>query len=445
MAPHGNFPMSQAGNGHEAGDGDAGRARGTLPHIVVPAAYWPRGNVYYYDAAARAVFGLDKHAPPVSPLTGRNGCRDIFTEMAERLNRSWSFFEATRVEPGRWLFANSPGGPVGRPDDARALPTYPLAYYGELRALGFIPPWLDPDDPGMRRKEDAILREWVDELARLGVETEADFTIRNRVFMNEARWARPVADDAFWNVLGQYGVPADLRTRASARAFFDSLPWETDPYAACNFIGKALHMRMRARRACGEPPEDDVYDGVRQLIAGQFQPAPGCWGGRQADHITRTNGNMKMLATYAALDWEIPSPRKIVDFTLSGADEKTGFQGSGCSVFNQLFALAAIRRKYPELADYRGGEIDRCTAMTFMTWLANWDDEAGFYGKTWLAKHNHGVAMFMPMLLLDQPYMRGSTVYNWREGPIITRKPDGGIVLNPVIYQRKGYPFDGGG
>jgi hypothetical protein len=74
--------------------------------------------------------------------------------------------------------------------------------------------------------------------------------------------------------------------------------------------------------------------------------------------------------------------------------------------------------------------------MTFMTWLATWNESTNFYGNTWLGKHNNSVALFMPTLL-DQPYMRSATICNWREGPIITRRADGGMERNPVIYQRK--------
>ncbi len=94
---------------------------------------------------------------------------------------------------------------------------------------------------------------------------------------------------------------------------------------------------------------------------------------------------------------------------------------------------------------YRGAEIDRYTAMTFMTWLSHWDDNYNFYGSSWEGQFNHDVVQFMAPLLLDHPYMRGSMVYNWREGPpIITRNVDGSIKVNEVIYQRDGYPFAGG-
>jgi len=169
----------------------------------------------------------------------------------------------------------------------------------------------------------------------------------------------------------------------------------------------------------------------------------GYWGGEKANHGTRANGNMKMLVTYATLDWEIPGPQKIIDFTLSGADEKAGFKGRGCSAFNQMFSLAAVRRKYHELAAYRGEEVDKYAAMTFMTFLSNWNEKLNFYAGDWNGKHNNGVATFMPHLLLDQPYMRASTVYNWRYRPMIFRDKLGRVTVKKVIYNTEGFPFSG--
>ena len=76
------------------------------------------------------------------------------------------------------------------------------------------------------------------------------------------------------------------------------------------------------------------------------------------------------------------------------------------------------------------------TAMTFITFLRNWDEKTNFYGNNWLGKHNNGVPLFMTHLMLDLPVMRVSTVYNWREGPIITRKKDGTITGKEVTAKR---------
>lgn len=412
-------------------------------HIVIPADQWLRKLVYYFDPEVRKVFPLDKTAAPVSPYTGRVGCEDIFSEIAARLKRSWTFYEATRSKKDSWLFANTPGGKVHHVDEgARVSPSYPLAYYGELRALGFVPHWLDPQNPNKPKYEDAILEKWVAELQTVGLNTEADWTIRNRVFMNSGNWPLPRTGKAFIRSLSPGGVAPNMSTREKTLKYFNSLPWANNPYSACGRIGHALDLHMAKRKLAGKDPFDESYYYVKELIDKQFQP-DGYWGGQKANFVNRTSGNMKILCTYARFDWKIPSPKKIIDYHLSGATEQAGFKGSGCSAFNQMHPLAAIFRQYPELAGYRGEEIDRYTAMTFMTFLATWDEKTNFYGNTWLGKHNNGVPMFMAHLMLDLPIMRVSTVYNWRENPIITRQKNGRIKRNKVIYQKKGSNFHG--
>lgn len=412
----------------------AGRA-----HIVIPADRWPRELVYYFDPEVRKVFPLGKTAPPVSPFTGRVGCEDILSEMAVRLKRSWSFFEATRVQKGSWLFANQPGGKVHHVDEgARVSPTYPLAYYGELRALGFVPPWLDAGNPKMRESEDAILERWVEQLATVGVHREADWTIRNRVFMNQTPWPKPRTGKSFIRSLMPGGVPPELDTREKAIKYFRSLPWDTNSYSACGRIGHALNLHMAKQRLAGKEPMGEGYHVVKEMIDQQFFPERGYWGKRGTP-----DGNMKMICSYAQFDWPIPAPKKIIDFHLSKANDREGFRGSGCSAFNQMHPLAAIFRQHPDLSGYRGEEIDRYSAMTFMTFLSNWNDTTNFYGNTWLGKHNNGVPLFMAHLMLDLPLMRVSTVYNWREGPILTRGENGWVRRNKVIYQTKGFPFGG--
>jgi len=127
--------------------------------------------------------------------------------------------------------------------------------------------------------------------------------------------------------------------------------------------------------------------------------------------------------------------------THSRATESAGFAGSGCKSFDQMFSLTEARRQHND--GYRGEEIDKYTAMTFMAFLTNWNEKLNFYGGNWNGKHNDGVPLYMPRLMLDLPVMRASTVYNWREGPILTRGKDGTIRRNKVIYQTKGLPFGG--
>ena len=168
------------------------------PHIIMLPDQWPRSRVYYFCPDCWDVFGVPKAKPADCPQCGRKRLKDIFTEIAQRLEKSWSFFEATRIGEGSWLFANEPGGEVHHMDQgAYTFPNYPLAYYAELRALGFMPPWLDANDPSMRKKEGAIIERWIEELKDFGMDPEADWIVRNRIFMNEEEFPRPRSDEAF--------------------------------------------------------------------------------------------------------------------------------------------------------------------------------------------------------------------------------------------------------
>jgi hypothetical protein len=415
-----------------------------IPHIIIPHDQWPRSNIYYFCPDCNDVFGIPKTDPSSCPICHRNDIKDIFTEIAARYEKCWSFFEATRVKKDSWLFANEPGGKVHHMDEsAYTSPNYPLAFYAELRGLGFIPPWLDPNDPDMRRKEDAILRQWIGELKDYGMEPEADWIVRNRLFMNEKEFPVPRSDKSFIESLSPGGVDPDLSTRESTLQYFNSLPWAENTYSACGRIGHALDLYMAQQRQAGKGDVDDIYYYVKELIGAQYRVGKGYWGGQASDFICRTSGNMKILCTYARFDWPIPEPKAIIDYHLSGATEKAGFEGSGCAALNQMHPLCSIYRQYPELRAYRGDEVDYYTSKTFLTILGNWDDETNFYGKTWLGKHNHGAVAHMVQLLLDLPLSRVSTIYNWRENPIITRNEDGTITRNDVIYQKKGFRFYG--
>ena len=119
-----------------------GNGWNSIPHIVMPSEQWPRNCVYYFCPDCRYAYGIPKANPADCPQCGRKGLKDIFSEMAERLEKSWSFFAAMRIRKGSWLFINEPGGEVHHMDEGtHTFPKYLLAYYAELRALGFIPPW----------------------------------------------------------------------------------------------------------------------------------------------------------------------------------------------------------------------------------------------------------------------------------------------------------------
>lgn len=149
------------------------------------------------------------------------------------------------------------------------------------------------------------------------------------------------------------------------------------------------------------------------------------------------DGNMKMAVTYCTYDWPIPDHKALIDFTMDGANGQ--FKGCGCQAFNQMWVLAEARRQFPD--GYRGAEIDKSLAQSFMTFLENWNEQVNFYSTNWRGKHNNGVPLFTSHLMLDIPVMLGSAVYNWRQNPIITRGRGGTITRNKVTYTTPGFLF----
>ena len=415
-------------------------------HTVIPADQWPRKLVYYFDPEAVAVFPLDRTAPPISPFTGRVGCEDVLSEMAARMKRSWSFFEDTRYEKGRWAFKFRPTSS----DFSIWGQTMAMGYYGELRSFGFTPPWIDQEKEVLdacinevleyRDEKDNKLKGPVEGLPGMQegidkwgyVSFSFQWQLRNRVFL-AGKYAAPPGAQISENF---------VRSKEAALELFNSLPWATRPYWAGNMIGEKAILNGREKLlAAGKEFPNEVVDMLHKMIDAKFNP-DGYWGGEETSHHGRTNGNMKTMTTYWPLRWEIPHPKKIIDFTLSGANETEGFMGSGCTAFNQMYVLSAIRSKYPELRSYRSEEIDQYTALTFLTFLSHWNEKTNFLGVAWDAKHNNGVSLYMPHLLLDYPFMRGGTIYNWQHGPIIERDKNGRVKVNEAIHQTEGYLFD---
>ena len=68
--------------------------------------------------------------------TLRHPLRDIFAEMATRLQRAFAFFDATRSTRHPWLFAPAPGEAIPE----LSISSMALGAFGELRAMGFLPP-----------------------------------------------------------------------------------------------------------------------------------------------------------------------------------------------------------------------------------------------------------------------------------------------------------------
>ena len=109
-------------------------------HLLLPASAWPRGQVYYFCPRCTAIHALSATAPATCPACAEHSLRDIFAEMAARLERAFGFFDATRGTRHPWLFTPAPGAPA----PVLSISSMALGAFGELRALGFTPPRQPP-------------------------------------------------------------------------------------------------------------------------------------------------------------------------------------------------------------------------------------------------------------------------------------------------------------
>ena len=413
-------------------------------HLVLPASAWPRGKVYYFCPRCAAVHAVAATAPASCPACAKHPLRDIFAEMGARLERAFGFFDATRSARHPWLFTAAPA------EGAHTLfvSSMALGAFGELRAMGFTP----PEHPPWRSDEE-VLAEWtgailehMDPATGLLRVPEGDGTIggafasperyvssgfewqlRNRVFMAD-RYRLPP---------GAQSNRDYLATADEARGWLEATWAAHAPWTAGSWTTRAVetHLALQADPA--------VIDFVQQWLEARQDRATGAWyAGVEAPRHNVVNGIFKLFVTYERLGWEIPRQRAIIDFVLGGADHERGFGGKGCSVFDPMQVLYVLRCRGN---DYRAAEVDAVTAATFLTFLDNWDETAGWFREgTWHGKHNLGIPLYMASLLLDHPYMRINTIYNWREGPIILRSPNGSVRVRPdIIHHTRGHPFTG--
>ncbi len=413
-------------------------------HLLLPASAWPRGQVYYYCPRCSAVHGVATEAPATCPACSRHPLRDIFAEMAERLERAFGFFDATRSARHPWLFTPAPG------EEAHALfvSSMALGAFGELRAMGFTPPQQAPwgsDEDALDAWTGAVLRH-LDPATNLLRVPEGDGTIGGAVASPE----RYVSSGFEWQLRNRvfmadrYRLPPGaqsnrdyLATVEEARAWLAETWAAHPPWTAGSWTSRAVETHLALQ------PDPAVVDFVQQWLEARQDHATGAWyAGVEAPRPNVVNGIFKLFVTYERLGWEIPRQQAIIDFVLGGADRERGFGGKGCSVFDPMQVLYVLRCRGNR---YRAEEVDAVTAASFLTFLDNWDDAAGWFREgTWHGKHNLGIPLYMASLLLDHPYMRINTIYNWREGPIILRAADGNVRLRPdITHHTRGHPFTG--
>ena len=336
-----------------------------------------------------------------------------------------------------------------------------LGAFGELRGLGFRQPRHEPwgsDGQVLEAWTGALLqhRDPATNLLRvpagdgtIGGEVAAperyvssgfEWQLRNRVFMPH-RYRLPA---------GAQSNRDYLATAGQARRWLEQTWAAHPPWTAGSWTSRAVETHLALHAATPEPgceivpqPQDRVIDFVQRWLEARQDHATGAWyAGVEAPHHNVVNGIFKLFVTYERLDWEIPRQRAIIDFVLGGADRERGFSGQGCSVFDPMQVLYVLRTRGNT---HRAQEVDAATAASFLTFLDNWDATSGWFREgTWHGKHNLAIPLYMASLLLDHPYMRINTIYNWREGPIIRRAPDGGVrVRSGIIHHARGYPFTG--
>jgi len=415
-------------------------------HFDLPSSAWPRESIYYYCPTCRKVHGIRKSGPAACPVCGAEPLRDVFAEMADRLERTWGFFDETRSEAGSWLFRMQPGDTS---PSLWASGGLALGAYAELRAMGFTPPSREPWGP-----DDEILACWTDailghldpqsNLLRASAEDCSvggaiasperyvsyafEWQLRNRIFMPEV-YRLPVGAQANEDYLASVD---------KARVWLEETWDDNTPWTAGSWTTRVVETHMAIRKDRALEPEDEVIDFVHRWLDDRQDAATGAWftntvqGTVECEHHGVVNGIFKLFVTYEPLGWEIPRQREIVDFVLNGTDPEVGFAGSGCSVFDPMQVLYVLRGRG---CGHRTEETDEVTAKSFLTFLENWDEQRGwFVDRSWNGEHNLAIPLYMASLLLDHPYMKVNTVYNWREGPIIERAADGVRVRAGITY-----------
>ena len=387
---------------------------------------------------------------PICPACGRRPLCDIFSEMASRLHKAWRFFEATRWREQEWHFTFAPD----ETEFTIGASLRALATYGELRAMGFQPPQCPPWG-----SDDEVLDAWVDQINRYldpesgllriqpgegatggaiasperYVSSGYDWQLRNRVFMAD-RYQPPVGTAANEDYFA---------TPEKARRWLEEIWSEKAPWGAGSWTSRAIFNHREIRRDEGADPEDEAIAFVHRWLDDRQDPETGAWYSDQPfDHHLVVNGIFKLFVAYEGLRWPIHNQEKIVEFVLSGADPRHGFGGKGCSVFDPMQVLYILRGRG---CNHRLEKGDEAAAASFLTFLENWDEDHSWFREgSWDGKHNLGIPLYMASLLLDHPYMKINTIYNWREGPIIRRLPNGSIALREELtYSTRGYPFTG--
>ena len=409
-------------------------------YLEIPHDQWPGELIYYFCPECDEVHGLQKDASNRCPGCGANGLHDIFVEISNRLGTAWAFFDRTRYEDDPWLYRYEPGGEV-----SFFATNLAMALYGELRALGFACPWGDTDDE--------IINSWIKaRLAYLDPKTGLldcsgvggylwyspgptsleHYVSRGFAATLESRLFEPDI----------YRVPIEVKAEKdsleSVESFHELLGTLPNSYGGGSWVTGALANHRDILEARGEGVPDEMIEYVHRWLDEDQDPQTGRWLAFADDEFnpdTIANGMFKVMVSYRDFDWKVNYPEQIIDFLIDErSDPRTGFAGDGtCSIFDPMMVGLMIRERG---CDHRKEEINRVVANSFVAFKDRWDIGGNWFrNNTWQEKHNFGTPLYMAAVILELPLMNNTGIYNWRRNPVITRRDNGSITVNDVIYR----------
>jgi hypothetical protein len=411
-----------------------------LSHLQIPHEQWPGEKIYFYCPACDEVIGLPKGEKNTCPDCGKSALKDIFTEISERLNRSWSFFGRTRYEDDPWLFRYKPDGPV-----SFFATNLAMALYGELRAFGIRCPWEGTDNEIIDTWIDARLQ-YVDPETGLidcsGTGGYLWYPLGSHMSISHyvSKGLAATLDSRLFEP-NRYTVPVEARadndSMESVESFKELLPTLPDSYGGGSWVTNGLLNHQKVIEERDGHTTDEMMEYVHSWLDRDQDPQTGRWlafTDKKYNPEVIANGMFKIMVSYQTFNWKINYPEQIIDFLIDvRADPRSGFDGeSTCSIFDPMMVAWVLRNRG---CDHRKEEINEIVAKSFLAFNRRWDHDLGWFKNgTWQEKHNNGVPPYMAGIILELPFMNITDFYNWRRNPILDRLDNGTIKINDVIY-----------
>lgn len=404
-----------------------------LSHMIVPPEQWPREKVYYYCPNCHKVISIPKNGKGTCPHCLEDKLEDIFTNMAKKVATTWELFERTRYKKGEWLFKQNVN------DEHYSLwatARTALGTYGMLRALGFELPW-DMTDEEVIDRWTYEINKHIDPSTNLLQVNPANERINNGPHISPNRYVSSAYDwslkyrifepDAYRMPAGTMTDIDHLESEKTFLKYIESMKGVTNSYGGGSWVTRAIDNHQDILKAQGKDPNDDMVEFVHKWLDETQNPVNGEWlkfltTNYEPDMIA--NGMFKIIVSYERQGWDINYKKEIMDFLIDErADKELGFPGLGCSIFDPMMVILALRK---HAFYYRTEEADQIVANSFLFYIKGKDINLDDWDTFW----SMAEPAYMMALLLDQPVISYSPTYNWRKGPILTRDVNGIITIN---------------